>query len=607
MTNFVEEFIVGLGFEFEGEDGERFKKQTQQISSVINALSAAAAAATTALFLMSKAQGKQAYDMATTARVMDTNAQTLGKWRYAAERAGASGDSVVGMLQGLKQASQDAMRNGSGPFRAFEELGVNFQGIADGSVDVGKALEDIISKAQTMDRAMAQSGLRELGINPVLMDTPIEQLRTYMAEYEKFGGLTDNLAKKGGELDKAMAGANLRFEGAQSMLSERLIPTYVKFFEVISKGLEWVQQEGFPILDEFVEKMGGWDKILAGLALVSIPALIGALGALAKLLGVVTGGFAGAARAAALLARGAAVIGGGVVGYTVGQNLRDGREDLADSVGDYAERALNFLGLEEGKDYTRTRSKPRDPYAPGNNSYGRMALDDFNANESLRRDYEEAKRLHPEDYPEPQGGASGGLQRPGLLDRIIQKESGGRTGLTSGKGAMGLAQLMEPTARDVAAQLGVAFDKDKLLNDAGYNRMLGGAYLQNMLDKYGGNEMLATAAYNAGPGMVDDWIKGSNETGKNNSKLRLGDPRTDPISESTWIQNIPFKETRDYTYGIMNNTAGGGGGGSAGGGGRTVHNTFNGLKQSEIEAIMRDAEAEQSTLMADESRDAIVR
>lgn len=587
MTNFVEEFIVGLGFEFEGEDGERFKKQTQQISSVINALSAAAAAATTALFLMSKAQSKQAYDMATTARVMDTNAQTLGKWRYAAERAGASGDSVVGMLQGLKQASQDAMRNGSGPFRAFEELGVNFQGIADGSVDVGKALEDIISKAQTMDRAMAQSGLRELGINPVLLDTPIEQLRVYMTEYEKFGGLTDNLAKKGGELDKAMAGANLRFEGAQNMLSERLIPTYVKFFDIISKGLEWVQQDGFPILDEFVEKMGGWDKILAGLALVSIPALIGALGALAKLLGVVTGGFAGAARAAALLARGAAVIGGGVVGYTIGQNLREGREDLADSVGDYAERALNFLGLEEGKDYTRTRSKPRDPYAPGVSSYGNLALEDYNSNEGMRRDYEEAKRLHPEDYPDKSGSS--------LLDRIIQKESDGQTGLTSSKGAMGLAQLMEPTARETAAELGVAFDKDKLLHDAGYNRMLGGAYLDKMLTKYGGNEMLATAAYNAGPGAVDKWL------------ARNGDPRGGGISESDWIQNIPYKETRDYTYGIMNNTAGGGAGGSGGGGSRTVHNTFNGLKQSEIEAIMRDAEAEQSTLMADESRDAIVR
>lgn len=566
MTNFVEEFIVGLGFEFEGEDGERFKKQTQQISSVINALSAAAAAATTALFLMSKAQGKQAYDMATTARVMDTGAQTLGKWRYAAERAGASGDSVVGMLQGLKQASQEAMRNGSGPFRAFEELGVDFQGIADGSVDVGKALEDIIAKAQTLDRSMAQSGLRELGINPVLLDTPIQQLQAYMAEYEKFGGLTDNLAKKGGELDKAMAGANLRFEGAQNMLSERLIPTYVTFFDTISRGLEWVQDKGFPILDGFVDKMGGWDKILAGLAIVSIPALLGALGALAKLVGVVSGGMAGAAAMAARLAGATALISGGYVGWQAGDALRDGREDLGDLVGDYAEKALGFLGLQEGRDYVRTRGSKSDA-------------------QQQRLDEQAARLAHPEDY------ANGGS----LLDRIIQKESDGQTGLTSHKGAMGLAQLMEPTARETAAELGVEFDKNKLLHDREYNRMLGGAYLNKMLNKYGGNEMLATAAYNAGPGSVDKWL------------AKNGDPRNGGMSEADWIQNIPFKETRDYTYGIMGGGSTAGGSGGSGGGSRTIHNTFNGLKQSEVEEIMRNAEAEQSTLMADESRDAIVR
>lgn len=564
MTNFVEEFIVGLGFEFEGEDGERFKKQTQQISSVINALSAAAAAATTALFLMSKAQGKQAYDMATTARVMDTGAQTLGKWRYAAERAGASGDSVVGMLQGLKQASQEAMRNGSGPFRAFEELGVDFQGIADGSVDVGKALEDIIAKAQTLDRAMAQSGLRELGINPVLLDTPVQQLRAYMEEYEKFGGLTDNLAKKGGELDKAMAGANLRFEGAQNMLSERLIPSYVKFFDTLSEGLEWVQDKGFPIMDSFVEKMGGWDKILAGLALVSIPALIGTLGTLARLLGVVGGGFGIAAAAAATLA-GAA---GAGIGYYTGDLLRRTLPtEVVESIDQYTTKALAFLGVESAQKSLSAQDEAQ------------QFID--------MMDYQTA---HPEEGISKPGGSGNSL-----LDRIIKKESDGQTGLTSHKGAMGLAQLMEPTARETAAELGVAFDKNKLLHDAEYNRMLGGAYLNKMLSKYGGNEMLATAAYNAGPGSVDKWL------------AKNGDPRNGGISESDWIQNIPFKETRDYTYGIMGgaSTPGGAGGGAAGS--RTVHNTFNGLKQSEIEEIMRNAEAEQSTLMADESRDAIVR
>lgn len=591
--NVIEEFLVGLGFQFDGEEGERFKKQTQQISSVINVLSAAAAAATTALFLMSKQQGQNAYNMATTAKVMDTNAQSLAKWRYAAERAGTSGDAVVSMLQGLKTMSQEAMRSGTGPFRAFEELGVDFQGIADGSVDVTKALEDIITTAQSLDRATAQSGLRELGIDPVMLDTPIERLREFMAEYEQFGKMTDQLAQKGGELDVVMAGAGLRWEGIQNMMAERLIPTYVKFFEVLEGGLEWVQETGFPILDEFVEKIGGWDVALGGLALVAVPALIGALGTLAKLLGVVTGGLGGAARGAALLARGGVAAGAAWGGYEIGKSLRQGREELANEVGDYLAKALTFVGLKEGRDFYRTWETE----------------DDKKAQEEDRK---AAMLAHPEDYTEdnyptaPTNTTEKGPQARRLMDAIIQKESGGRTGLTSSKGAMGLAQLMPDTAKEVAADIGVEYDKDRLLNDGEYNRLLGEAYLDKMLKRYGGDQTLATAAYNAGPGSVDGWLS------------KIGDPRSGQISHEDWIQEIPYKETRDYTYGIMGQVGVPAAqpeqaapnplmASTAPAAPRQVTNHFHGLKLNEIEELMRNAEQEQSTLFSDETRDTMVR
>lgn len=131
----------------------------------------------------------------------------------------------------------------------------------------------------------------------------------------------------------------------------------------------------------------------------------------------------------------------------------------------------------------------------------------------------------------------------GLSNLVIQAESSGDPTAVSPKGAKGLMQLMPETAEEMAKELGVPYSEDRLTADPQYNMALGNAYLNKMLGRYGGDSTLAVAAYNAGPGNVDKWIKEN------------GDPRAGEIGAQEWIDKIPFKETRNYTGKIVSQLA----------------------------------------------------
>jgi len=84
--------------------------------------------------------------------------------------------------------------------------------------------------------------------------------------------------------------------------------------------------------------------------------------------------------------------------------------------------------------------------------------------------------------------------RPDLVRAVMQVESAFNPRARSPKGALGLMQLMPATLRQYG--VGDAFDPTD-------NVRAGVAYLRALLDRYGNDETLALAAYNAGPGAVD--------------------------------------------------------------------------------------------------------
>lgn len=137
-----------------------------------------------------------------------------------------------------------------------------------------------------------------------------------------------------------------------------------------------------------------------------------------------------------------------------------------------------------------------------------------------------------------------------FVGRIEHQESRGhqfdRRGnpLTSSAGAVGDMQLLPESARIEAKRAGIAWDPTRFRTDQAYNRQIGAAYLARLTAKYGGDEVLAAAAYNAGEGRIDGFHK--------NGKYvpgwlqTIGDPRTGKITDADFISKIPFEETRNY-------------------------------------------------------------
>ena len=118
---------------------------------------------------------------------------------------------------------------------------------------------------------------------------------------------------------------------------------------------------------------------------------------------------------------------------------------------------------------------------------------------------------------------------------LIRQESRFLPDVRSSAGASGLMQLMPATAAWVAKRSGMNDFRQSLVNDVQINLALGTAYLRTVLNDLDDSPVLASAAYNAGPGRARAW-------------------RTvQPLEAAIYAESIPFGETRDYVKRVMSN------------------------------------------------------
>ncbi len=119
---------------------------------------------------------------------------------------------------------------------------------------------------------------------------------------------------------------------------------------------------------------------------------------------------------------------------------------------------------------------------------------------------------------------------------LMRQESRFITNARSTVGASGLMQLMPATAKWVARKIGLKDYRQTQVNDTETNLLLGTTYMRLVLESLDNHPVLASAAYNAGPGRARRW-------------------RADrPLEGAIYAETIPFNETRDYVKKVMSNS-----------------------------------------------------
>jgi len=125
---------------------------------------------------------------------------------------------------------------------------------------------------------------------------------------------------------------------------------------------------------------------------------------------------------------------------------------------------------------------------------------------------------------------------PYLVASLIRQESEFDPSAISYANAYGLMQLLPSVGRTMAREEGIAHFQTFQLLDPKMNIRLGTRYLRQMLDRFGGVQEYALAAYNAGDNRVADWQAAGPYSGMDE-----------------FVESIPFTQTREYVEAILRN------------------------------------------------------
>ncbi|HEY0686841.1 MAG TPA: transglycosylase SLT domain-containing protein [Steroidobacter sp.] len=156
------------------------------------------------------------------------------------------------------------------------------------------------------------------------------------------------------------------------------------------------------------------------------------------------------------------------------------------------------------------------------------------ATASQQRMFNDYELLYPQPYDaEVLSAAKLTGLKPQLIYSVMRQESLYRRDAFSSAGARGLLQMLPETARRTARKWNRPRPSPDDLFNPTINVPLGAANLRSLVDRFGGQTLVALAGYNAGPNAAARWMP------------------SESLDPDIWVENIPYNETRNYVQRIL--------------------------------------------------------
>ncbi|QHJ83899.1 MAG: hypothetical protein [Caudoviricetes sp.] len=400
--------------------------------------------------------------MGNTSAFLGMSTQSLDGFTKAAQAAGASGQSMGGVLMRLKNAQLWQQTGMGAPdestiamLQAQGATGVNIIG----AQNPGQALLRMRTALMRMPDAQRQYMAGRMGVDPDLYEAMMRpDFARNVNQYTQNSSMTDPNVKRAQQIQKALTDLQQTAEGVGATLVQVFGPD-------ITNGLhqldQWIRQNKGSISGFFQELSSDAER------------LTNAMGGIGNLLKVYAGWRVGGLP-------GAVAATGGITAESGWNSMMDNRNHAYGNVTTAGGNLKKNSPLGRAWDWTASHFDTLSAMA----GFGDAKADTVTPS-----------------IP----GVTTGVSRNGLLNAIMMTESGGNPMAYSSAGAAGAFQFMPGTARSLGLHVGSDYD-DRL--DPNKSRAAASIYMSRLLSHYDGNVNDALRAYNWGEGNMDKWIAG---------------------------------------------------------------------------------------------------